>query len=445
MALRGSVDLAPPPRPGGSCRESQVDCVEMHTAICFEDQSDQGLQSPPDLQAGDLQARDCSPLGQMIVGSDSFTLEMDDRFALLRRRLRIPDDFMKGNFDFAKMAAGGGKGGACMARSKCGQWWIKELAGGDLEALNSPGFLRAYVEHLTAEGGRSMLCKIVALFRRPMPEGEPQRLIIMSNCMPHPDATWGHRNRDGGWGWTYLLDLKGNRDDKLMMQHGARVEQVHKRCWKCNWLLGECIGCPGLCCVSHERQVYQRGKDDAFNMQFHLTPPDAGLLKAVVDDDVRFLRDRNLMDYSAIVGVVELPPGAIPPRPKRKKGEHFAPPFVCQVRNKTYAYYWGIIDFLQLWNCGKKTAHVIKTVFAPKPISTVNPTIYADQFMTLVHQRLRANGKPLPLLIGVPSPSGSAVPQNHYDPQLSPHRESEPVFQEDPPPSRTSPRRQDMK
>ena len=36
-------------------------------------------------------------------------------------------------------------------------------------------------------------------------------------------------------------------------------------------------------------------------------------------------------------------------------------------------------DYYQGWTGGKKVAHVIKKMFAPKPISTVSPTPYADQ------------------------------------------------------------------
>lgn len=40
-----------------------------------------------------------------------------------------------------------------------------------------------------------------------------------------------------------------------------------------------------------------------------------------------------------------------------------------------------MIDFLQPWTTGKKVAHCIKCTFAPKPISTIHPTQYADQFL----------------------------------------------------------------
>ena len=43
------------------------------------------------------------------------------------------------------------------------------------------------------------------------------------------------------------------------------------------------------------------------------------------------------------------------------------------------AYYVGIIDFLQFYNCGKKIAHVIKCCDV-KPLATVNPTEYGLRF-----------------------------------------------------------------
>eukprot|EP01062_Namystynia_karyoxenos_P011911 TRINITY_DN14279_c0_g1_i1.p1 TRINITY_DN14279_c0_g1~~TRINITY_DN14279_c0_g1_i1.p1 ORF type:complete len:810 (+),score=315.40 TRINITY_DN14279_c0_g1_i1:172-2430(+) len=331
-------------------------------------------------------------LAQLQVGTRYVRLEEDRSFALLRQRMGLPDSFLKHNFDFDKMAPGGGKGGDCMARSNCKQWWVKDLNPGDYAALTSPGFLEEYVDHVTSNGGRSLICRLVALLN-----DEGRRMIVMSNCLPTPDTTWGHLapKPDGGntAGWSYLFDLKGNRDDKLMQRDGRPTPQVHKRCWQCNWLVGECLNCPRLCCLTPERQDYMEGKQIAFTECFHLSAPDSAALREVLEADVRFFQRIGLMDYSAIVGVIELRPGVDPPVPAR--GQNFARPYTAEWRGRRYAYYWGIIDFLQLWTCGKKAAHVIKWLFAPKPISTVEPTRYGEQFMGFVRQRVLADGQPL--------------------------------------------------
>ena len=43
-------------------------------------------------------------------------------------------------------------------------------------------------------------------------------------------------------------------------------------------------------------------------------------------------------------------------------------PYVVVEGKRATAYYIGIIDFLQGWTGGKKCAHVIKVIFAPKPV-----------------------------------------------------------------------------
>eukprot|EP01062_Namystynia_karyoxenos_P011912 TRINITY_DN14279_c0_g2_i1.p1 TRINITY_DN14279_c0_g2~~TRINITY_DN14279_c0_g2_i1.p1 ORF type:complete len:773 (+),score=262.06 TRINITY_DN14279_c0_g2_i1:85-2403(+) len=346
-------------------------------------------------------------LAQLVVGSRTLDLEEDRSFALLRQRMGIPDDFLKDNFDFAKMAPGGGKGGDCMARTHCKQWWVKDLNPGDFAALTSPGFLEEYVGHVTADGGRSIICRLVALLN----DGG-RRMIVMSNCLPSPDQSWGHiasqfEGSPPSAGWSYLFDLKGNRDDKLMMRDGAPTPQVHKRCWKCNWVVGECMGCTKLCCLTAERLGYRDGKNIAFTECFHMTPPDARRIRETVEADVRFFQRIGLMDYSAIVGVMQLRPGVEPPVPG--KGQLFAQPCVSEHQGRRYAYYWGIIDFLQLWTCGKKAAHVIKAVCAPKPISTVEPTRYGEQFLDFVRRRVLADGD-VPTGGAQPPPGNGAIP-----------------------------------
>ena len=73
------------------------------------------------------------------------------------------------------------------------------------------------------------------------------------------------------------------------------------------------------------------------------------------------------------------------------------------------AYYLGIIDFLQGWTAGKKVAHVIKFLFAPKPISTVRPKPYADQFWAAQQRRFHALAGAAPA-VGKQRPGSEAVP-----------------------------------
>eukprot|EP01065_Artemidia_motanka_P046358 TRINITY_DN7004_c0_g1_i1.p1 TRINITY_DN7004_c0_g1~~TRINITY_DN7004_c0_g1_i1.p1 ORF type:complete len:381 (+),score=55.43 TRINITY_DN7004_c0_g1_i1:95-1237(+) len=331
----------------------------------------------------------------IVVGTEKFEVCEDRAFALLRHRLGIKNDFLENNFDFAGLAPGGGKGGELMARTKDKRWFIKQLSPGDLQALYSPDFLDAYVAHMTS-GKDSLLSKMVLLFRRKGEEKEGNVFLVMSNCLPSPTSNWGHDSGEGKrFGWTFLFDLKGCRDDKLMERSGLPTPQVHKRCWKCNWLLGECCSCcqccKALCCLTPERIEYQTGKELAFTHHFHLDIRDATELIECINRDASFLSKAGLMDYSAIVGAVEIRDGVVPPAPGA--GDLFSPPLVAEYAGRKWAYYWGIIDYLQLWTTGKKIAHVIKCCFAPKPISTIAPPEYCDQFTCFVRERIQADGR----------------------------------------------------
>jgi len=349
--------------------------------------------------------------GKITVGDkemelDSFT---EQELAVLRKKLRIPDDFLKDNFDHSKMKPGGGKGGDCMAQTKDKRFFIKDLNPGDYNALVNPGFLAAYREHITpkrvpgVDGPGSLITRIVAvIIDATRPHG---KMLVMSNSLPQIDPSWAHPTEaeqipdpETGklpptHGWTYLMDLKCNRDDKLMQRDGLPVDQVHKRCWKCNWLAGEAFGCEGPCCVPEDRRLYNEGKIIAFEYEFSLTPEDALELQERVSRDVHFFQNMGLMDYSAIIGAVRLRDGAKPPEPSDR--DFYSRPYIARdPRGVTWAYYWGMIDFLQLWTTGKKVAHVIKCLFAPKPISTVEPGLYGDQFLGLVEERLKKDGQP---------------------------------------------------
>ena len=59
---------------------------------------------------------------QLTVGSTIVSTVRDDQFSVVRRAYGVPDDFLDGNFDFAKLGSGGGKGGDVMARTNDGKW-----------------------------------------------------------------------------------------------------------------------------------------------------------------------------------------------------------------------------------------------------------------------------------------------------------------------------------
>ena len=101
----------------------------------------------------------------------------------------------------------------------------------------------------------------------------------------------------------------------------------------------------------------------------------------MVKRDLQFFIKQDLMDYSMIVAIKQVDKMyATIPFENTKPCMNMYNSFKVWHGDKLYIVYVGIIDFLQGWTTGKRVAHIIKCIFAPKPISTVHPVIYAEQF-----------------------------------------------------------------
>ena len=253
--------------------------------------------------------------------------------------------------------------------------------------------------------GTSLLCKIVAVFKHP----KLGQFLAMVNCLPtHVDT------------WAGLYDLKGSADDKVMVKDGARVPEVHKRCWQIGWMLSEATGC--MKGVPPARMRYREGKKDAYSFPIYVTKEQREEILAAVREDVQLFDDFGLMDYSMIVGVHRPAPGeaATILAEVEKNGAtttSAAPlhskPYAAQHAGDTTIVYLGIIDFLQAWTGGKQCAHIIKACCAPPPISTIAPKQYARQFEEFFHAKIRGVGYPLPpAYVDVEPTSGSITGLN---------------------------------
>lgn len=191
--------------------------------------------------------------------------------------------------------------------------------------------------------------------------------MAMANCLP------AHVHS-----WSGLYDLKGSADDKIMVEDGERVPEVHKRCWNVSWMLCEATGCNKGVPIS--RQRYLSGKRKAFQVPIYLTKEQKEEVMFAVKRDVTLFTNFHLMDYSMIVGVYHPPPGRAAEEVDKSQNILHGKAYASQHGGNTMIVYFGIIDFLQAWTGGKRCAHVIKSCFAPPPISTIAPPQYARQF-----------------------------------------------------------------
>ncbi|GAB5364939.1 hypothetical protein AAMO2058_001013200 [Amorphochlora amoebiformis] len=324
----------------------------------------------------------CKPLKEMQVGDEMVELFQDDIFSTLREAYQLKDDFIGGeNFSFDWMKEGGGKGGSLMAFDKKRHFIVKELSGGDHATLLKIAV--PLTKHCLNK--HSLLARYFAHFRR---KKNGMVYVVMNSVLPHIK----------GLSWTYLFDLKGNRDDKLIISKGEAVPAVHNRVWNC---LTCWYGCNGSCevCTTEDRQLYFSGKLFSFTCTLSVAKSQREQIMSAMNADVLCLRDQlQTMDYSLLLAVLSIP------YTKMKKGisseESLAisnAPYVCVTgkgsNKKVVAYYMGIIDYLQEWTCTKSIARCIK-LCAPRPKSTVPPTIYAHQFLSAFGRKFVEEGKP---------------------------------------------------
>ena len=302
--------------------------------------------------------------GAIKIAGQTVALFNDAHFKKVRESYKIDDNAIvksgsdctgKEEFDFAWLAPSGGKGGDLMGftkvfgkdrkTSRTGGFIIKEMKGDDHKSMID--FHEEYCKHIAA--GDSFISAFFFHFRH---EEMNQNFIVMNNCMP-------------GRGMEDMYDLKGGTaDDKTQRLKGKKIVEVHKRCWSP-------MNC-GLN-ITPERTDYLQGKRHAKTVKFHVTKQNREIIVKTIKKDTDFLKSCNLMDYSLLVGVKRDPDLFC-------KGVTETQPFIGEYKDAgPEAYYIGIVDFLQGWNCKKDMAHYIK-LCAPKPLSTVKPSIYGTRF-----------------------------------------------------------------
>lgn len=135
-------------------------------------------------------------------------------------------------------------------------------------------------------------------------------------------------------------------------------------------------------------------KDLDFDVPFLLGPTKLMLLFEQLKRDTAFLENCEIMDYSLLVGIVDLDQvaisGAIP----------WALPEKLSVfrtddggfrssdgkdRAMGLVYYMGIIDVLQPYNLRKKVEHALKSLReSPDALSCVDPAQYSKRFVDFV-------------------------------------------------------------
>lgn len=206
---------------------------------------------------------DSSPLASLTtLATFPVHLFNDEHFAKCRLMCGVDASILE-NFRFDRLGEGGGKGGDVMAFHQAnGRGYIvKSISGNDQDAL-----LRL-AEPITAHmiAGDSLLSTMLWHFE--IRDGEHEgTYFVMTNCLP---------NLPEQHVWAHMFDLKGCCDDKVLMEVGDSVPEVHKRCFSCNTCWYGCDSHLECCqtCNTKERRKYFQGKRYALTCKFPVDAP----------------------------------------------------------------------------------------------------------------------------------------------------------------------------
>lgn len=271
-------------------------------------------------------------------------------FRPLRARAGVPDDFLS-SWSIDGLAAGGGKGGALMARLD--DFIVKELSKGDHQTLLR--ITEGFCEHLRS--GKSLLSPIFLHFRD---KTTKRTFFAMRNCV-------------GQGPFKALYDLKGCADDKMLEKDGQSIPAVHKRIWN--------VSMWSSCCWSSARRRYHSGKVEARKVQVPITSSQKDSFLEALRRDVSWLAGERLMDYSLLVAIKDV-------KPESTKGLPCGQPYIYQTPDGPVAVHMSIIDFLQRWTMGKRVARVVKVLEKSK--ATIPPRAYAARFAVHFTQHIVA-------------------------------------------------------
>ena len=117
---------------------------------------------------------------------------------------------------------------------------------------------------------------------------------------------------------------------------------------------------------------------DFLKLKIRVALPEENLNEVlkILDLDIQFLRENQLMDYSILLGV-ELA------NEKLDQRNYISNRRVCESRCGNYIYHFCIIDYLQSFTLNKRGEIFFKTVFQNAKASTlsaIHPDRYASRF-----------------------------------------------------------------
>ncbi|KAE8884642.1 hypothetical protein PF005_g21530 [Phytophthora fragariae] len=304
---------------------------------------------------------------------------------------------------------------------------VKSLTGSESAFLHS--ILNEYTAYIEEQNGESFLTRFLGSYCLEL-YGRPIHFVVMENVFDVQQGISIHQRYDIKGSWVDRNAQKPRRGAEATCRHC----NLSFRCGGSNSRSNSVEGdknrrnvCPNRAGAPHEPNVVLKDMD--LTMKLRFGKADGRKLLAQLMRDSDFLCARGVMDYSLLLGVIEvsylvnrhniltrdgsvfLPPDSFtgkPTTPRRrsgKDGEQYGDNEMMtgsteRVKQSTQClraaevvigpgfYYIGVIDMLQTWNLSKRFERFVKTVIFrkdPDGISAMPPKPYRDRF----HRKLR--------------------------------------------------------
>ncbi|KAL3664699.1 hypothetical protein V7S43_010448 [Phytophthora oleae] len=291
------------------------------------------------------------------------------------------------------------------------------------ESIFLHGILTEYTVYIEEQNGESFLTRFLGSYCVEL-YGRPTYFVVMENVFDVQQGISIHQRYDIKGSWVDRNAQKPRKGAEATCRHCNLSFRCGGSNTRSNSVEGDRLRrnvCPNRAGAPHEPNVVLKDMDLTMKLRFGKNAGRKLLAQLMRDSD--FLCAHGVMDYSLLLGVIEvsylvnrhniltrdgsvfLPPDSFtgkPGSPRHSTTEDL--PFEIEaterVKQSTQClraaevvigpgfYYIGVIDMLQTWNWSKRVERFMKTIIFrndPDGISAMPPKPYRDRF----HRKLR--------------------------------------------------------
>ncbi|ETP46071.1 hypothetical protein F442_07638 [Phytophthora nicotianae P10297] len=336
-------------------------------------------------------------------------------FQRIRRFYGIDDDaYLSSLRSCTTPKVSEGASGSFVYYSSDRSYVVKSLTRSESVFLH--GILNDYTVYIEEQNGESFLTRFHGSYCLEL-YGRPTYFVVMENVFDVQQGISIHQRYDIKGSWVDRNAQKPRRGAEATCRHC----NLSFRCGETNTRSNDRLRrnvCPNRAGAPHEPNVVLKDMDLTMKLRFGKNAGRKLLAQLMRDSD--FLCTHGVMDYSLLLGVIEvsylvnrhniltrdgsvfLPPDSFTGKPgfPREQADSESTGNSERVKQSTQClraaevvigpgfYYIGVIDMLQTWNWSKRLERFMKTVLFrkdPDGISAMPPKPYRDRF----HRKLR--------------------------------------------------------